>query len=63
MVAYTIVLWGQTRTTLGVVSALRETGVLWAAMLGVFVFKEGRASTVIVPAAFVAIGIVLLALG
>jgi drug/metabolite transporter (DMT)-like permease len=63
MVAYTIVLWGQTRTTLGVVSALRETGVLWAAMLGVFVFKEGRATTVIVPAAFVAIGILLLALG
>jgi len=63
MVAYTIVLWGQTRTTLGVVSAIRETGVLWAAMLGVFVFKEGRATTVIVPAAFVAIGILLLALG
>jgi len=63
MVAYTIVLWGQTRTTLGVVSALRETGVVWAAMLGVFVFKEGRASTVIVPAALVTIGILLLALG
>ena len=63
MVAYTIVLWGQTRTTLGVVSALRETGVLWAAMLGVFFFKEGRASTVILPAGLVAAGIVLLALG
>ena len=63
MVAYTIVLWGQTRTTLGVVSALRETGVLWAAILGVFFFKEGRASTVILPAGLVATGIVLLALG
>ena len=63
MVAYSIVLWGQTRTTLGVVSALRETGVVWAAILGVFLFKEGRVATVIVPAAFVAAGIVLLAMG
>lgn len=63
MVAYTIVLWAQTRTTLGVVSALRETGVLWAAIIGVVIFREGRAVRIVLPAAVVAVGIGLLALG
>ena len=63
MVAYTIVLWAQTRTTLGVVSALRETGVLWAAMIGVVIFREGQAVRIVLPAAVVAVGIGLLALG
>ncbi|MCX6508051.1 MAG: EamA family transporter [Actinobacteria bacterium] len=63
MVAYTIVLWAQTRTTLGVVSALRETGVLWAAIIGVVIFREGRAVRIVLPAAVVALGIGLLALG
>lgn len=63
MVAYTIVLWAQTRTTLGVVSALRETGVLWAAIIGVVIFREGRAIRIVLPAAVVAVGIGLLALG
>lgn len=63
MVAYTIVLWAQTKTTLGVVSALRETGVLWAAIIAVVIFREGRAMRIVVPAAVVALGIGLLALG
>jgi len=63
MVAYTIVLWAQTRTTLGVVSALRETGVLWAAIIGVVIFREGLAVRIVLPAAVVAVGIGLLALG
>ncbi len=62
MVAYTIVLWAQTKTTLGVVSALRETGVLWAAIIAVVIFREGRAMRIVVPAAVVALGIGLLAL-
>lgn len=63
MVAYTIVLWAQTKTTLGVVSALRETGVLWAAIIAVVIFREGRAMRIVAPAAVVALGIGLLALG
>lgn len=63
MVAYTIVLWAQTKTTLGVVSALRETGVLWAAIIAVVIFREGRAMRIVVPATVVALGIGLLALG
>ena len=63
MIAYTIVLWAQTKTTLGVVSALRETGVLWAAIIAVVIFREGRAIRIVLPAAVVALGIGLLALG
>jgi drug/metabolite transporter (DMT)-like permease len=46
-----------------VVSALRETGVLWAALIGVFIFREGRVRRVVVPAALVVGGIALLSLG
>jgi hypothetical protein len=46
-----------------VVSALRETGVLWAGMIGVFIFREGRLRRVLVPAVFVVGGIALLSLG
>ena len=63
MAAYTIVLWAQTKTTLGVVSALRETGGLWAAIIAVVIFRAGRAIRIVLPAAVVAIGIGLLALG
>lgn len=62
LVAYTLVLYAQTRAPLGIVSALRETGVVWAAVIGVVVFKEGRARTIVVPAVVVAAGIALLSL-
>jgi len=62
MLGYVAVLWAQIRAPLGVVSALRETGVLWAALIGVFIFREGRARRVVVPATFVVGGIALLSL-
>jgi drug/metabolite transporter (DMT)-like permease len=62
LVAYTIVLYAQTRAPLGVVSALRETGVVWAAAIGVVFFKEGKARTIMVPALIVVAGIALLSL-
>jgi drug/metabolite transporter (DMT)-like permease len=62
LVAYTIVLYAQTRAPLGIVSALRETGVVWAAAIGVVFFKEGRARAIMVPAFVVAVGIALLSL-
>ncbi len=62
LVAYTIVLYAQTRAPLGIVSALRETGVVWAAAIGVFIFKEGRARAILLPALGVAIGVALLSL-
>jgi drug/metabolite transporter (DMT)-like permease len=60
---YAAVLWAQLRAPLGVVSALRETGVLWAALIGVLVFREGRLRRIMVPAVLVALGIALLSLG
>jgi drug/metabolite transporter (DMT)-like permease len=60
MVAYLAVLWAQIRAPLGVVSALRETGVLWAAVIGVVIFREGRLRRVLVPALVVVVGVTLL---
>jgi drug/metabolite transporter (DMT)-like permease len=60
LVAYTIVLYAQTKAPLGIVSALRETGVVWAAAIGVVIFKEGKARTIMAPALAVVIGIALL---
>ena len=60
LVAYTVVLYAQTRAPLGAVSALRETGVVWAAAFGVVFFKEGRARAIMVPALIVVVGIALL---
>jgi drug/metabolite transporter (DMT)-like permease len=62
LVAYTIVLYAQTKAPLGVVSALRETGVVWAAAIGVVIFKEGRARAIMVPALVVALGVALVSL-
>jgi drug/metabolite transporter (DMT)-like permease len=62
MVGYVAVLWAQIRAPLGVVSALRETGVLWAALIGVLIFREGRARRVVLPAFLVVGGIALLSL-
>jgi drug/metabolite transporter (DMT)-like permease len=62
LIAYTIVLYAQTRAPLGVVSALRETGVVWAAAIGVVFFKEGKARIIMVPALVVVAGIALLSL-
>jgi drug/metabolite transporter (DMT)-like permease len=59
LIAYSIVLYAQTRAPLGIVSALRETGVVWAAAIGVVFFKEGRARAIMVPAVIVVAGIAL----
>lgn len=63
MSGYLIVLWAQIRAPLGAVSALRETGVLWAAVIGVVVFREGTLRRVVLPAALVVAGIALLSVG
>lgn len=60
LVAYTIVLYAQTRAPLGIVSALRETGVIWASAIGVVFFKEGKVRAIMVPALVVVAGIALL---
>jgi len=54
---YLIVLWAQTRAPLGIVSALRETGVLWAALIGALIFHEGRLRRILLPALLVSAGV------
>ncbi|AMB60500.1 hypothetical protein AWU67_11410 [Microterricola viridarii] len=63
LVAYTIVVWAQSIAPLAVVSALRETGVLAAGVIGYFVFRE-RFSPWRLTATVVAVsGIVAIRLG
>jgi drug/metabolite transporter (DMT)-like permease len=60
--AYGIVLWAQTRAPLAVVSALRETGVLSAAVIGALFFKERFGGRRLGAAAVVALGVLLIGL-
>lgn len=60
--AYGLVLYAKTLAPLGIVSALRETSVIFAAMIGVVLMGEGPAARRIVAAAIVAAGIILLTL-
>ncbi|HEU0239858.1 MAG TPA: hypothetical protein VFR11_11370 [Micromonosporaceae bacterium] len=58
--AYGIVLWAQTTGALAVVAALRETGVITGAVIGVAVFRERAAASRIVAAVTVAAGAALI---
>jgi len=58
--AYGLVLYAKTLAPLGVVSALRETSVIFAAMIGVMWFGEGPKRNRLLAAAIVAIGIMLI---
>lgn len=58
--AYTIVLWAQTQTHLAIVSALRETGVLFAAVIGALFLRERFGARRILAAAVVTAGVLLL---
>ena len=61
--AYTIVLWAQTRGSLGVVAALRETGVLVATLIGSVLFGETFGRRRAIAASIVVTGVVLLHVG
>jgi drug/metabolite transporter (DMT)-like permease len=62
LVGYGTILYAQTRAPLGVVSALRETGVIWATLIGVLFFKERGSWRVVISAATVLAGVTLIAL-
>jgi drug/metabolite transporter (DMT)-like permease len=63
VLAYVLVLWAQTRADLAVVSALRETSVVVAALLGAFVLGEGGRRRRVAAAMVVVAGTALLVLG
>jgi drug/metabolite transporter (DMT)-like permease len=60
--AYGIVLWAMTRAPVAVVAALRETSVIFAALIGAWLLKEGHAWARLGCAAAVLAGVIALKL-
>jgi len=60
--AYAIVLWAMTRAPVAAVAALRETSVLFAAIIGTLLLKEGFGVARLVGAASVVAGVAALKL-
>ena len=63
VLAYGLVLWAQTRGALAPIAALRETSVIFGAIIGTLVFKEPFGRTRIAATVLVVAGITLLNLG
>lgn len=61
--AYALVLYAKTLAPLGIVSALRETSVIFAAIIGVTWFGEGPKRNRLAAAIIVAAGVVLVGAG
>jgi drug/metabolite transporter (DMT)-like permease len=61
--AYAIVVWAMTRAPIGLVAALRETSVIFAALIGAIVLHESFKAPRYAAAAFIAAGIIVLRLG
>jgi drug/metabolite transporter (DMT)-like permease len=62
LIAYGIVLWAQTKAPLAEVAAIRETGVVFAALIGMKLFGESFGARRLAAALLVAAGIVLISL-
>ena len=62
VLAYAIVVWAQTHGPLALVSALRETSVISAALIATLFFKEPFARRRLLPSVAVVLGIILIAL-
>jgi drug/metabolite transporter (DMT)-like permease len=60
LLAYGLVLWAQTRGALAPIAALRETSVIFGAIIGTLVFREPFGRTRITATVLVVAGIVLL---
>ena len=58
--AYGVVLWAMTRAPVAAVAALRETSVIFAALIGAWLLKEGHIARRIAGAATVAAGVIAL---
>lgn len=63
VVAYGVVLWAMSRTAMGKVSALRETSILFAAVIGAVFLKEPFTLRRLAGAAMIAGGAVALSVG
>jgi drug/metabolite transporter (DMT)-like permease len=63
VLAYGLVLWAQTRGALAPIAALRETSVIFGAIIGTLIFREPFGRSRIAATVLVATGIVLVNLG
>jgi drug/metabolite transporter (DMT)-like permease len=63
VVAYGLVLWAQTRGALAQVAALRETSIIFGALIATFFFHERFGKVRVIAAGCVVTGILLLDLG
>ena len=63
VLAYGLVLWAQTRGALAPIAALRETSVIFGAIIGALVFREPFGRTRVAATVLVVAGIVLLNVG
>ena len=63
VLAYGLVLWAQTRGALAPIAALRETSVIFGAIIGTLVFREPFGRTRVAATVVVVAGIVLLNVG
>jgi drug/metabolite transporter (DMT)-like permease len=62
MTAYGLILYAKNFAPLGVVSALRETSVIFATLIGFVILKEGNWKRRLGAAVFMVIGITMIAL-
>jgi len=60
--AYGIALWAMTRAPVAVVAALRETSVIFGALIGAWLLKEGHLGPRLAGAATVLAGVIALKL-
>jgi drug/metabolite transporter (DMT)-like permease len=60
VLAYGLVLWAQTRGDLAPIAALRETSVIFGALIAAIAFKEPFGRTRVLAAALIAAGILIL---
>jgi drug/metabolite transporter (DMT)-like permease len=61
LIAYVVVVWALSRSPMGQVSALRETGILFAMIIGVVFLKERPTGRQMASAAVIAVGAAILA--
>ncbi|MEQ9797222.1 DMT family transporter, partial [Parvibaculum sp.] len=60
VIAYWLVIWAMTLAPLGPVAALRETSVVFAALISGLILKEGLGPRAVAAACVVAAGVILL---
>ncbi len=63
LIAYGIVIWAMTQAPIGVVAALRESSVLFAMLLSVWLLKEPLGRARLTAAAIITGGVLLTRLG